>query len=100
MGNSCVIIRNEKMEKIYNEMISFGYLEQVKILDATAVVATQLHVLKAKKGNLHKKICYKIFVKYIDYVFKHKSYLNFSYKKYERLCSTYRKICNKSRLTK
>lgn len=97
-GNSCVIIRSEELSTIFKEMIANGYVKVVRSLTKEELVSTQSSVLNAKKSNLHEKLYYKLFVSYIDLVFKHKLYKKYKIDDYKRLCYVYRKICDNVKL--
>jgi coenzyme F420 hydrogenase subunit beta len=98
IGNSCTIVRSNNGLEVIQQAIEFGYLEIVKNLDLEDVLNTQMHVLKAKKGDMHEKCSYKCFIKVVDYIFEHKIYLYFGYKSYNVLAKIYRAICEKSNI--
>ncbi|MGN1132666.1 MAG: Coenzyme F420 hydrogenase/dehydrogenase, beta subunit C-terminal domain [Ruminococcus sp.] len=98
LGNSCVIIRSRKAESIFNELIRSGRAEIVRQLNIDEIIATQISVLKAKKGNMSTKLKYKLFIKLVDFTFKCKIYKIFNYKIYCKLASIYLKMCRASKL--
>lgn len=92
-GNSCVIVRSKRAEMYFNQMLEAGFVEEVRTLSETEIAETQMHVLKAKKGNLHNSVRYRIFIKIVDYVFKHNLYERFGIREYNLLCKFYQKLC-------
>lgn len=93
-GNSCVIIRSQRVMKIFHRMIQEGYVEVVRELTENEVINTQTIVLKGKKGNLHNIIYYKIFIKIIDFIFRHQIYRKFNIHVYKVIGKLYRGICD------
>lgn len=92
-GNSCVIVRSERAQTIFRQMQQDGYVETVRALSEAEVENGQMQVLKAKKGNLHNTLNYKLFMKTIDFVFDHRLYRGFGPKTYHHFCKFYRKMC-------
>ncbi len=94
-GNSCVIIRSKEAQDIFERMQQDSYIDVIRELSEFETVNTQMHVLKAKKGDMHKKAYYRFFIKLIDIIFKYKLYKKFSFKTYQQICKYYWKICQK-----
>lgn len=92
-GNSCVIVRSEKAQTIFQQMQQDGYVETVRELSEEEVENGQMQVLKAKKSNLHNTLKYKLFMKTVDFVFDHGLYRGFGLKTYQHFCNFYRKMC-------
>lgn len=97
-GNSCVIVRSKRAGEYFNTMLKAGFVEIVRNLNENEVAETQMHVLKAKKGRLHDSVRYRIFIKIVDYVFKHNLYERFGIKEYNLFCKFYQKLCNSQKL--
>lgn len=98
LGNSCVIIRTQKAQDIFNELHKSGKAEIVRQLNTDEIIATQISVLKAKKGNVSSTKKYKLFIKMIDFVFKFRIYKIFNFKIYRKLASIYLKMCREGKL--
>ncbi len=65
-GNSAVIIRNDKAEKIFNGAINLNYIETVKIISEEDAVKTQGFPLEFKENKIAKKFPLNIFLKIIN----------------------------------
>jgi coenzyme F420-reducing hydrogenase beta subunit len=96
VGNSCVILRSEEAERLMQLMQVDGYINVVRHLTEQEVAMTQMHVLKAKKGNLRTLGKYKFFCGLCDFVFRHELYRFFGLKSYQRFCKHYAVLCRKS----
>lgn len=95
-GNSCVIIRSVKAQKLFDALCQNKYIEVIREVSEAEIVKTQLNVLKAKKGNLCTKFQYKSYSRLCDFVFRHSLYKMFNYNIYRKCCTYYVKICKKS----
>lgn len=100
IGNSCVIIRSEALDSIIDHMVTDNCIEIVKDLQEEEIIAGQRNVLKAKKGNLHSSLFFKLFAATSDYIFRKHKYTGFSRKDYEFFCRWYRKMCQRAKLKK
>lgn len=97
-GNSCVIARSKLAQELMQKMQNDNYIEVVRKLSETEIESTQMHVLKAKKGDPHQISSYRHFLKVIDFVFEHGIYKLFGLKTYQLFCRKYSEIMSKVRL--
>lgn len=98
IGNSCVIVRNKKAEKIINELVENNEIKIVKQLGEEEIIASQKTVLRAKKGDLCEKRQYKIFCFIIDCIYNSKLYKFFNIKAYDKIAYFYFRLCRNSQL--
>lgn len=99
LGNSCVIIRNGYAQSIFNRMVTEGIVEVVKELTEDDIIKSQTISLKAKKGDLRKKISYKVFSKILDGIRILRVYRLFNIKIYRRIAVIYSKMCRDSNIS-
>ena len=94
-----VIIRNGYAQSIFNRMVTEGIVEVVKELTEDDIIKSQTISLKAKKGDLRKKISYKVFSKILDGIRILRVYRLFNIKIYRRIAVIYSKMCRDSNIS-
>lgn len=97
-GNSCVITRNERLEGIFSKLQDEGYVEIVRELNEKEVINSQYQVLLAKKGDIREKKQFRLFMRVVDYIFKHRIYKLFSIRIYKKFCTYYNRMCRNSHI--
>lgn len=95
-GNTCVIVRTEAGKQLLENSLRSEKIELVQKLSEEQLINSQKSVLRAKKDSDKNAAEYRLFYRFIDFIFKHKIYKIFNKKIYNKFAWIHSKVIDKS----
>ena len=95
-GNTCVIVRTEAGKQLLENSLRSEKIELVQKLSEEQLINSQKSVLRAKKDSGKNATEYRLFYRFIDFIFKHKIYKIFNKKIYNKFAWIHSKVIDKS----